>query len=298
MNRRTLHVTAGMAAGLLLCGAVTGCSASDGKRSASSAAAGAEAASGAPVAAVQTAAKKAAELKSLRVEMSGTVPGAPGRMQADMAMSMAPKAMEMTMELAGRGEEGGRFTLKLVGDAMYLGGSEKIAGHLDGKHWVKLPLNGKMKDALDGMGAAHQDPSAQTDLLSGSRNIKKVGEETVAGTRATHYAGSVTIDEMEGQVGKGGSDAVKESRRKSVEQLRQQGVQKLDVDLWIDKDSRPVQLRERGQADKGPLDLTMVFKDFDKPVTVEAPAADDTADMGDRPAGGLGGGLGEASKSL
>ncbi|MFF4409058.1 DUF1396 domain-containing protein [Streptomyces sp. NPDC001404] len=297
MNRRTLRVTTGMAAGLLLCGAATGCSSSDGKRTATSAAAPSEAASGASADAVQTAAKKAAELKSLRVEMSGTAPGAPGRMKAELAMTTDPKAMEMNVELAGHGEDG-RFTLKLVGDAMYLGGSEKIAGHLDGKHWMKLPLNGTMKDALGGMGAAHQDPSAQTGLLSGSKDIKKVGEETVNGTRATHYAGSVTADEMDKAAGQGGSDAVKESRRKSVEQLRQQGVQKLDVDLWIDKDNRPVQMRERGQADKGPLDMTMVFKDFDKPVTVEAPAAGDTADMGDRPAGGLGGGLGGATKSL
>lgn len=294
MNRRMLRVTTGMAAGLLLCGAVTGCSSSDGRRTAKPAAAPSDAAS---VAAVQTAAKKAAELKSLRVEMSGTAPGGPGRMKAELAMTMDPRAMEMAVEFPGHGEDG-RFTLRFVGDAMYLGGSEKITGHLDGRHWMKMPLNGKMKDAVDGMGAAHQDPSAQAGLLSGSKDIKKVGEETVNGTRSTHYAGSVTVDEMDGEAGKGGGDATKESRRKVVEQLRQQGVQKLDVDMWIDKDGRPVQLRERGQADKGPLDMTLLFKDLDKPVTVEAPAADDTADMGDRLAGGLGGGLGEATKSL
>ncbi|GAA3057382.1 hypothetical protein FHS39_003585 [Streptomyces olivoverticillatus] len=294
MNRRAVRVTTGMAAGLLLCGATTGCSSSGGSSPAKSAsAAPSEAASGAPAAAVQSASKKAAELKSLRVEMSGIGPGVPGRMKAELAMNMDPKAMEMNVELADHGEDG-RFTLKLVGDAMYMGGNEKISDRLDGKHWLKMPLKGKMKDALGGMGAAHQDPSAQTGLLSGSKDIKKVGEETVNGIPATHYAGSVTLDEMAGAAGKDGSDATKERRRKTVEQLRQQGMQKLDVDLWIAKDNRPVQLRERGQADKGPLDMTMVFKDFDKPVTVEAPAADDTADMGDRPAGGLG----EAGKSL
>ncbi|MFA3838666.1 hypothetical protein [Streptomyces aureus] len=56
------------------------------------------------------------------------------------------------------------------------------------------------------------------------------------------------------------------------------GVDKLAVDLWIDQDDRTRRFRTRGAADKGRFDLTMTFFDYDKPVTVRAPAAKDVVD--------------------
>lgn len=51
------------------------------------------------------------------------------------------------------------------------------------------------------------------------------------------------------------------------------------MDMWVDGQDHTKQVRMRGDADKGPLDLTFTFLDFDKPVKVTAPPAKDTADL-------------------
>lgn len=51
------------------------------------------------------------------------------------------------------------------------------------------------------------------------------------------------------------------------------------MDMWVDDQDHTKQVRMRGDADKGPLDLTFTFLDFNKPVKVTAPPAKDTADL-------------------
>ncbi|MET8981536.1 hypothetical protein ABZX85_38665 [Streptomyces sp. NPDC004539] len=60
----------------------------------------------------------------------------------------------------------------------------------------------------------------------------------------------------------------------------------LTTDLWTDGDDRTRRFRLRAEhndafAGTGPLDLTVTFLDIDRPVTVTAPPAEDTAPVPD-----------------
>ncbi|MDQ0992449.1 hypothetical protein QFZ74_003677 [Streptomyces sp. V3I7] len=125
-------------------------------------------------------------------------------------------------------------------------------------------------------GQAEQNPAAESTFLTGSKDVKKVGEETVEGVRTTHHRGTVSLDAVAASI-KGKSKAVRELREKSVEQYKKLGLDQMAMDIWIDGDSHTKQFHMRGDTDKGPLDTTVTFLDINKPVTVKAPPAKEMA---------------------
>ncbi|MEU6328052.1 hypothetical protein ABZ851_12305 [Streptomyces sp. NPDC047049] len=234
----------------------------------------------APVAAVQKAVDKGAKLNSVSYQLSGRVPGQ-GTVDGKVSFSMRPRAIDMRMKASG-GKEEGEFSVRLVGDAVYLGGGGKATAALGGKHWIKFAMKDKGADALGGMQQqADQDPAAQASLLPQSDDVKKVGEETVDGVRTSHYAGVVEVADLLNKRGaKSALDA--ERRKKVIEQYQQLGVSKLTLDIWIGPGDRTVKFRERAQAAQGPLDVSIRFFDVNKPVRVQVPPASDTVDLGQK----------------
>ncbi|MFD7796932.1 DUF1396 domain-containing protein [Streptomyces sp. NPDC059759] len=234
-----------------------------------------------PAAAVAKAAKNTDDITSLHYRMSGTVPEE-GKVTAEASMSMKPLAMSMKMTAADSGTDG-PVEMRLVDGAMYIGGGAQAAKEMDGKSWIKFDMSalgadkGMNADQLGG-GEADKNPAAESTFLTGSKNVKKVGTETVEGVKTTHYKGSITLAGLRKTL-KGEKKATREQREKSLEQYEKMGVDKFTMDAWIDGGSRTKQFRMRGTADKGPLDMTVTFLDYNKPVTVKAPPAKDTADL-------------------
>ncbi|MER6417548.1 DUF1396 domain-containing protein [Streptomyces sp. NPDC001137] len=264
---------AGLAA-LLLAGGAVGCQKSDS----------AESPAMTPAAAVAKAAKNSEDIKSAHYRMTGQVPGA-GQVSAEAAVSIKPLAMSMKMTAPSQGTKG-PVEIRLVGKAMYIGGNASMAKEMDGKSWIKLDMSalggkGLNADQL-GAGQADQNPAANSTFLTGSKDVKKVGTETVGGVKTTHYAGKVTVEDLRASLkekDKTVNKTVREQREKSLEQFEKMGVDSFTMDAWIDGDDHTKQFRMRGEADKGPLDLTITFLDINKPVTVTAPPAKDTADL-------------------
>ncbi|MFF8784599.1 hypothetical protein [Streptomyces sp. NPDC015125] len=269
-SRISSRVAGAVLTGAVLCG--TAACTTSGDRSAASGSINATS-----VAAVQKAVDKGAELNSVSYRLSGRVPGQ-GTVDGKVSFSMRPRAIDMRMKASG-GKEEGEFSVRLVGDAVYLGGGGKAVAALDGKHWIKFAMKDKGAGGLGGMQQqADQDPAAQASLLPQSDDVKKVGEETVDGVRTSHYAGVVEVaDLLDKRGAKGALDA--ERRKKVIEQYRQLGVSKLALDIWVGPGDRTVKFRERAQAAQGPLDVTIRFFDVNKPVTVQAPPASDTVDL-------------------
>ncbi|MEW1748579.1 hypothetical protein [Streptomyces angustmyceticus] len=269
-SRFSSRVAATLLTGAVLCGTAA-CTASGGRTAASGNL------RATPVAAVQKAVNKGAKLKSVSYQLSGKVPGQ-GTIDGKVAFSVSPRAIDMRMKASG-GKEEGEFSVRLVGDAVYLGGGGKAAAEMDGKHWIKFAMKGKEAAGLAGMQRqADQDPAAQASLLPQSDDVKKVGEETVDGVRTTHYAGVVEVaDLLDKRAPKSALDT--ERRKKVLEQYQQLGVSKLHLDMWVGPGDRTVKFRERAQAAQGPLDLTIRFFDVNKPVRVQAPPASDTVDL-------------------
>jgi hypothetical protein len=266
---RTSIPAAGLCALLLAAGAV-GCGAEESPEMT-------------PAAAVAKAAKNTEDITSLQYRMKGTVPES-GRVEGEASMRLKPTiAMSMKMKAPDQGA-GESVEIRLVDKAMYLGGGADMAKEMDGKRWLKFDLSGSdaAKD-LDRMGStsqAEQNPAAESTFLTGAKDVKKVGSEEVEGVETTHYTGTVTLDDLRASL-KDGKAETRKQREKSIKQYEKLGVDKLTMDMWVDGEDHTKQFRMKGQADKGPMDMTITFLDYNKPVTVTAPPTKEVADLGE-----------------
>ncbi|WP_282700722.1 DUF1396 domain-containing protein [Streptomyces sp. CC219B] len=233
-----------------------------------------------PAAAVAKAAKNSDDITSLRYRMTGEIPEQ-GRIKGEAAMRLKPE-VAMTMKMTVPDQADGSMEIRLVDKAMYLGGNAEMTKEMDGKSWIKFDLSvlgdGALGGSAAGAGQAEQNPAAESTFLTGADDVKKVGTEKVDGVETTHYKGTLTLDALRDTF-KDEDKATREKREKSVEQYEDMGIDKLTMDMWIDGDDHTKQFRMRGDADKGPLDMTITFLDINQPVTVEAPPAKDTADL-------------------
>ena len=235
----------------------------------------------APAAAVAEAAKNTEEIDSLRYRMTGRVPEE-GRIKAEAQMQLKPAlAMSMKMTALDQGADGSA-EIRLVDKAMYIGGGPEAAKEMDGKSWLKFDLEamgaGDDLNQLGGAARAEQNPATESTFLTGAEDVEKVGTATVEGVETTHYKGTVALADLEKTLGDE-DEATREKRQESLEQYEKMGVDELAMDMWVDGDDRPKQFRMRGEADKGPLDMTITFLGINEPVKVAAPPAEDTADL-------------------
>ncbi|MFG2524357.1 DUF1396 domain-containing protein [Streptomyces sp. NPDC048527] len=262
-------------AAAVLCGGAAACTSSggDGGRPDSSPRMAA-------AAAVLKATRNGERLTSFGYRMTGEVPGS-GRINGEAAISVQPMAMRMRMTSPDQGSDG-TLEMRVTGGALYMGGGKGAAKETDGRSWLKFDISGpKSQEAAASnplAGQADQNPAEQVTFLNGSKDLERVGEETVEGERTAHYKGTVTLDQMRESY-ENEDAATRKRRDKSLSMYEGLGVDKLAVDLWIDRDDRTKRFRTRGAADKGRFDMTMTFFDYDKPVTVQAPPAKDVVDL-------------------
>ncbi|MER5784856.1 hypothetical protein ABT104_24565 [Streptomyces mobaraensis] len=100
------------------------------------------------------------------------------------------------------------------------------------------------------------------DLLGAlrtSKDVRKVGRETVNGHQTTHFAGTVVLSDLLTDK----SGAMRDwLRQQYVKKRREAGLEKVDIDLWIGEDDLPVKGAEHGKGTKGSRDLTEEYADF------------------------------------
>ncbi|MFC9060551.1 LppX_LprAFG lipoprotein [Streptomyces sp. NPDC057074] len=234
-----------------------------------------------PAAAVAKAAKNTEEIDSIRYRMTGRTPEE-GRVKAEAQMRIKP-TLAMSMKMTALDQGGGASAeIRLVDKAMYIGGGAEAAKEMDGKSWMKFDLSalgaGEELDQLGSASQADKNPATESTFLTGAEDVEKVGTETVDGVETTHYKGTVTVADLEKTLADE-DKATREKRQKSLEQYEKMGVDRLTMDLWVDGDDQTKQFRMRGEADKGPLDMTFTFLGFNEPVKVTAPPAKDTMDL-------------------
>ncbi|WP_307532229.1 hypothetical protein [Streptomyces umbrinus] len=268
-----------------------------------------------PAEAVAKAAEDSADITSLRYRITGSVPDR-GRLTADAAMSTAPLAMNMELTTAGQRAKG-PLNIRFAGKALYVGGSAletQTLGRLakldteklNGRSWLRIKPAGWGLLSVDNQSygllprQVEGSPIVQSTLLTGSKNAKKLGAETIDGARTTHYRGTVTFDGLEAAQQAATDKASRKRQTNSLDQFIALGLDKnLTMDLWIDNDGRTRQFRMRGATYKtpvnadgeplkpvvgDPIDMTVTFLRINEPVTVTTPPAADTARPG-HPAG-------------
>lgn len=245
------------------------------------------------------AAENAERIKSLHYRVTGTVPER-GRLEAEASMRTEPAVMKMTMKASGKGADG-RMEIRFVDEVMYVSGSAIDSEKLGGRSWFSAD------PAVWGRGSTDNEsyrvlpapiegnPAAQSTMLTAAKGVRRIGTETIDGTRTTHFKGTVT-----GRGISAARDAApdKAARERQIGNLDQFMMLRIDdtltVDLWIDDDDRTKQFRMQGDTratrggtdgqplefvDGDPLDLTFTFLDANQPVTVAAPPSEDTADL-------------------
>ncbi|WP_328502282.1 hypothetical protein OG828_23870 [Streptomyces sp. NBC_00457] len=245
------------------------------------------------------AAANSERITSLHYRVTGTVPDK-GRLEAEASMHTEPLTMSMKMNATGQGRDE-QLEIRFVDEVMYVGGSAVNSEKLDGKSWFSAD------PAVWGRGAADNNsygilprqiegnPAVQSRILTASKDVRRIGTQTIDGTRTTHYRGTVTSRGIGAARDAAASTAARERHINSLDQffvLRVEGT--LTMDLWIGDDSRTKQFRLQGDTrdtrggtdgkpleiiDGDPLDLTITFLDVNQPVTVEAPPSEDTADL-------------------
>jgi hypothetical protein len=243
-----------------------------------------------PVAAIAKAAKNTEKITSLRYRMTGEIPQQ-GRIKGEASMRLEPDlAVRMRMTALDQGQ-GGSAEVLFVDGTMYIGGNAELTKETGGKKWLKFDMSA-LSDQEMGLGAAsgqvEQNPAAVSTFLTGAEDAREVGKEKVDGEQTTHYTGTVTLDTLRDSF-KDLDDKTREQREQSLKAYETLGLEKVTMDLWVTEEELTKQFRIKGDAAQGPVDMTVTFLDWNKPVDVSAPATKDVADLAEL-FGGLEGG--------
>ncbi|MBQ0829203.1 hypothetical protein [Streptomyces tagetis] len=252
-----------------------------------------------PAAAVETAAGNAREITSLRYRVGATLPEW-GRVTAEASMTTEPVAMSMRLSPLAQGR-GAPLELRFVDDVMYVAGGALDPSVLGGRTWAAADparWGGSTADNTSyGMlpRQIEASPLVQSTFLTGSEDVRRLGTETVEGTRTTHYRGTVTMAGLIAARDAAPTGAIGERRIDSLDAFVGLSLDgPLTMDLWTDADDRPRRFRLRGatRTTRGgtpdqplelvpgdPLDLTITFLTLDHPTTIDPPPPQDTADI-------------------
>lgn len=279
LTNRKKKTAGAVLAAVLLVGGATACE--DGKKDTGASAAPSKAAEkgpdkGAaqvtPAAYLEKVKKKSEEITSLRYTISGSVAGE--QASGEVSMRLKPE-LGMAMSMASPEKPGEKVEIRLIDGAMFMGSEGK---------WLKFDLKALDPNAakqLDALGEGYQsgeNPGDRANELLGAKDLKTVGEETIDGQKTTHVSGSITLDQMKASLATATPEA-KERQEKSIKQLEDEGVNTLTVDMWIDENDHAKQVRTRGDSAKGPMDITIKVVDYNKPVEIASPPADQVVDI-------------------
>jgi hypothetical protein len=103
-----------------------------------------------------------------------------------------------------------------------------------------------------------------TAFTQAATGVQVVGPEQVDGADATHYRITVDVNRLP-------------STLPGREQLISAGLTSLPVDLWVDGHGRPVRVTEDLTVQGQQVDTVVTIGNFDAPVMITAPPADQVA---------------------
>ncbi|HEX3611583.1 MAG TPA: LppX_LprAFG lipoprotein [Sporichthyaceae bacterium] len=231
-----------------------------------------------PLAAVTKVAESARTTRSASYTL--TVSGPSGMaMSGHGSYSTTPTAMDMVFDsasVAGLGQMKG-MEERLVGDTVYL--KLPMLSSLTGGKWFKLSLSKAGTSSGLDLGSIFQqssatDPGQQLQALLSAPNVHQVGAETIDGVPTTHYAGDVTVADIEKH---SGYDAA--TKASLAKLYANSGGRVTHLDVWVDSDYRARKFSATTPTPVGAATVTMTFSDYGKAVSVVAPAPGDVADL-------------------
>ncbi|MFF8642389.1 hypothetical protein [Streptomyces sp. NPDC015345] len=146
-----------------------------------------------------------------------------------------------------------------------------------GKHWLEYDYD-TLAEMSGAAGEAFQDqmqkstPNQSVKMLLASGDVKRVGEEEVRGTKATHYSGKVDVADFTAK----NTDLDEEQLSELKKQFEQAGMSTETIDIWVDDDDLLVKKIEKADTKNGAFSQTAYYSDYGTPLSVEKPPASDT----------------------
>ncbi|MFF9040832.1 hypothetical protein ACF090_35815 [Streptomyces sp. NPDC014892] len=168
-------------------------------------------------------------------------------------------------------------------DAYYADMGDLFAGQYGGKRWIRYAYE-DLDEMIGGASGAYVrehfksvTPNQSVRLLLASGDVEKVGEEDVRGQSTTHYAGTVSVADLQER----NANLGEEKRAELEEQLEAAGITTVDIDLWIDEDDLLVKKVEKAATANGTVNSTVHYSDYGVDVSTEEPPAAETVDYKD-----------------
>ncbi|MFD0856933.1 hypothetical protein ACFQ07_32180 [Actinomadura adrarensis] len=165
-----------------------------------------------------------------------------------------------------------------TGDALYAKVPQLARFVADGKPWLKVDVNQAARqtgiDVRELVGQVQKiNPAEQTKMFTGSKDARRVGEETVDGVRTTHYTGTVTVQDALSRLDPQIREKVRERYPRGASD------EKIAFDLWVDGDQLPRKLVSKDAAGRTGGTVTVVYSDYGRSFSVNPPPADEVGEF-------------------
>jgi hypothetical protein len=186
----------------------------------------------------------------------------------------------MTLDLP---QAGGAVDAVIVKRIIYMHFPASVAKQIPGgKSWVKIDFEKAAKAQGIDIGALQStsttDPSQTLDQLRGAGDVKRVGDETIRGTKTTHY--TATLD-LRKAVDKAPADK-RAAARSSIEKIiKLTGTSTFPADAWLDQQGRVRRMKLSYKVQGKPFTMTMDMFAFGTREAIKAPPASETKDITD-----------------
>ncbi len=152
-----------------------------------------------------------------------------------------------------------------------------------GKPWIKIPGSDLNKVSGASLSQLLQngsnDPLVQTQMLSSSTNVKKVGTATINGVKTTEYTGTYPITA-------GLAKLPSATRSKIASQLKAMGLTTEHFTVWLDDQQQVRKVVNSAKGTSEQVSSTVTVTSVNQPVSAALPPSSQTATV---PAGELGG---------
>jgi len=230
---------------------------------------------------------------SMTMKQQTPVLPAPIALTAEGAMSFATQQASMSMDMSQMAALGGsslgspsdwKIEMVMDGLVMYMKAPFMTTLLKSDKPWLKVDMNAIAKQqGLDLSSLMNYDPSEVTryiDYLRGSKDMNVVGHEVIRGVATTHYRGNVDFDTYLKALPADKQAAAKAALDK-VSKLGKPVYGPFEV--WVDGQQR---VRRESfsysmNASTGNMEasFSLDFYDYDVPVAVAIPPAEQTVDV-------------------
>lgn len=279
MTARASRYVAGAAAGLALTASLAGCKSGSDKASGDAGKANGGVHLTAAQEAIDQASRKTGDVRSFRATMSTTTvsSGQKVQMKGDVAFRLKPEvALKFhvpSITVGGRSTQG--FDEILTGDHVYM--KFPALAQQAGKPWVGFSLSELSKTTgIDVQGLENQghqaDPALNAKMLTASKDVHKVGQETVGGVSTTHYQGTFALSDALARMSG-------EQRSEAQKIFAQQGLERLNFNLWIDGQQLPRRIETTTPPGSAlQVESTMDYTAYNVPVSIQAPPKSQVAD--------------------